>query len=224
MKDLQAVDHVTDLHARRRSSRRRSAAMLEGSHDGRFWFRLASIPPQPPRGAGGRRVRPHDACASTRGNYTGFTTWQQVVDLSEERQADRAGRPRQLALERARRRTKTAKEPHAVIWHGKFVQPQAAACGSRRRAGTARPWWSTASWSCRWARRTRTVDVWLDRGTHDLTIFAATADASDGPIGARGPREDHNAAAGGLGAVPRRRLRSDAARRQAGPGPQVRRW
>ena len=38
----------------------------------------------------------------------------------------------------------------------------------------------------------RTVDVWLDRGTHDLTIFAATV-AANQPIGATRAREDHNA-------------------------------
>jgi TolA-binding protein len=39
----------------------------------------------------------------------------------------------------------------------------------------------------------RTVDVWLDRGTHDLTIFAAVGQAVQG-VGATRAREDHNAA------------------------------
>lgn len=189
MKDLRSVSHVTTAspdgkqHAPLRG-------YLEGSHDGRFWFRLASIPPQP-------QVEPvagEYAQMSMRlyaGNYLNLTQWQQVIDLSKN------GKPQeQAAVEQLSwvlpPDAEDAKKPHAVIFHGKFVQPKSGAVRFAVQAGLS-ALSIDRELHLPLAAGNRTVDVWLDRGTHDLTVFGAVAVASQAVTVTRA-REDYNAA------------------------------
>src|SRR5690606_11796704 len=74
MKDLRYVDRVTVVSPDP-TSRVPLRGELQGSHDGRFWFRIASQPPEPPLPP----LRFEDERMTQRvylGNHIGFKTWQ----------------------------------------------------------------------------------------------------------------------------------------------------
>lgn len=188
MKDLRTVDHVTistpdpNQHAPVRG-------MLEGSQDGRFWFRLAEIPTPLPL---------EDVAAESEemtarvyaGYYLNLTTWQQVVDLSKNGKPIEQETAEQLSWNRAADAPDAA-SPHAVLWHGKCVQPRDGAV--RFAVAAARSALAIdGSLELAFGDGPRTVDVWLARGTHNLTIFAALGAATQGAVVTRA-REDNNA-------------------------------
>jgi tetratricopeptide (TPR) repeat protein len=172
MKDLKRVDHVTisTPDAKQHSPVR---GLLEGSNDGRLWFRLASNPIEavtpPVVGEFGRMsLRTYDNY-----NATGFGNWAQVVELSKSGKPTKQAEVDQLSWTR----TPENKTPTALLWQGKVVQ---------QRAGAARftvPGDVTALMVDGYLALpvgpgNRTTDVWLDAGLHDLTIFAAAGPAT----------------------------------------------
>ena len=119
-----------------------------GSQDGQFWFRIASNPEREPAaklaGEFGQMTR-----RVYNGNHTDFTTWDQVVALIEERQADR-GRPSRAAPSGcAPEGDDELAKPFAV-----HLARQVRAAQSRRGSlpgerRQARPCTLDGSWSCR---------------------------------------------------------------------------
>ena len=189
MKDLRSVSHVrtSSPDGKQHTPVR---GYLEGSHDGRFWFRLASIPPQPaaPPVAGEYGQMTMRVYA---GNYLNYTQWQQVVDLSKNGKPIEEGPAEQLTWILPPD-AEEAKKPHAALFHGKFVQAKSGGVRLALQAGLSAVV-VDGDMKLALGPGARTVDVWLDRGTHDLTIFAATPAASQG-VSITRAREDHNAA------------------------------
>lgn len=187
MKDLRRVSRIrltspqADQHVPVRGT-------LMGSNDGRFWFRLASHPIEPPAApvsveTGRMTMRIYD------GNYTRYTNWDQIVSLGrngkpiEEREVDELLWKRDADSD-------DANEPHAAIWTGKFVQERDGAARFQVQ-GDRTALVIDGRLELPPAGGTRTVDVWLPRGLHDLTVFSATS-AATRPMSALLARADHN--------------------------------
>ncbi len=145
---------------------------LYGSQDGQFWFRIASQPARPEampvQGEYGRMKR-----RVFGGNYTNYTTWDQVVTMTNNATPlDESEVDELLYTPEPNENDKTP--PFAVVWHGKLVQPRAGSARIRVD-GVVTAVAVDGQLELELGPGNRTVDVWLDRGTHDLTIFAAGA-------------------------------------------------
>ncbi len=187
MKDLRYVDRVTAVSPDP-TSRVPLRGDLQGSHDGRFWFRIASNPPEPPI----TPLRFEEERMTQRvylGNHTGFDQWEDVVNLAAN--SEPIAVQAVDALQWQLPQTDENNRHHSVIWHGKFVQHRA---GAVRFAvdGVKTALAINGRLELALGPGGRTVDVWLDRGTHDLTIFAATNNPQQG-VRATRAREDHDA-------------------------------
>jgi len=154
---------------------------LLGSQDGEFWFRIAGHPEREPAvplaGESAQMTRSVYA-----GNHTGFTTWDQVVSLSKN------GKPfQQEPVETLQWQRPTddenVEQPYTVMWRGKFVQPRSGAVRIQVQ-GTKTALLADGLLELPLGPGGRTVDLWLDAGTHDLAIFAASQ-AGNQPVEAR---------------------------------------
>ena len=132
MKDLKPVSRVTisSPDAKLQSPVR---GELRGSHDGKFWFRIASQPPLPasenlPGEFGPMSVRVYS------GDFTGVTgsLWSHLVDLVKNGKPVEQANVEQLNWKLAPDSPDAAK-PFAVIWQGKLVQAKSGAAHRRRR-------------------------------------------------------------------------------------------
>lgn len=192
-KDLRRVSRVTlstpsaDRHAPVRGE-------LLGSDDGRFWFHLASNPPQQAAAAvvekSGRMTR-----YLFSGNQTRLTSWGQIVNLVRD------GTPfvePEAVEELTWSRPEDAENPKrqnaafAAVWDGKFVRERAGAVRFRS-AGQLTAIAVDGRLELPIGPGGRSVDVWLESGTHDLTIFAATSNGQNG-VSADLAEADHNSA------------------------------
>jgi TolA-binding protein len=147
---------------------------LLGSQDGEFWFRIASQPARAP----GTPVAEEFGKMTRRvfnGNYTNYTTWAQVVALATTGTAADEAEVDELSWSRDPD-AENAKKPYAVVWHGKLLQQQSGAARIRV-SGAVTAMTIDGQLEMPLARGARTVDVWLSRGLHDLTIFAAAGNS-----------------------------------------------
>jgi len=176
MKDLRLVTRVK-LFSPDPNSQVPVRGTLEGSHDGRFWFRIASQPPEPlvdpVAGEFGQFTQ-----RVYLGNYLNYTTWKEVVTLTKNGKAVEEQKVDALAFKRAAEHEDAAKA-HAIVWHGKFAQPRSGAVRFQVK-GPLNALSINGRLELPLGKNTRTVDVWLDRGTHDLTIFTATNVGTNG--------------------------------------------
>ncbi len=149
---------------------------LLGSNDGEFWFRLASHP-EPLKAANlfddykamRRRVYA--------GNFTGFTTWDQVKQLAKSNKpSEEEDVANGLTWSRADD-AEDSKNPYGVIWYGKLVQPKSGAARIQIQ-GVTTALAIDGVQEMPLGPGNRTVDVWLDKGLHDVTIFAAVNQAT----------------------------------------------
>jgi len=148
---------------------------LQGSYDGEFWFRLAAYP---------NLIEAQDVADEFsqmtqrvfRGNYTSYTTWQQIVNLArnskpvEESKVDLL----QWARDPDDEDSNTA---HAVVWFGKFVQPEDGAIRFAV-AGAKTALSVDGILELSPGRGGRGVDLWLKKGVHELTIFSAVSNGT----------------------------------------------
>ena len=190
MKDLRTVDHVL-FESPKPDQQIAVRGELQGSNDGRFWFALGANPGLP---AGENVAGEYGAMTRSvyEGTYTNYTEWSQVVNLSKNIKPLEQVKvfdlsyaiPEDKTDERIRHR------PHAVIYHGKFVQARAGAArlqvtGSRTALAI------DGRLELPLGDSNRTADVWLEAGTHDLTVFTATAQ-NQPTVNVAIAREDHN--------------------------------
>jgi TolA-binding protein len=158
---------------------------LRGSEDGEFWFRIASYPDQPALPTLGDAGRMKQKVYN--GDFTNYTTWEQIAALWKNNKAVEEADAEQLRWVRPAEQEDSAKR-FAVLWHGKLVQPRTGAVrfqvnGQRTAlAIDGREELSPAAGS-------RSADVWLTAGTHDVTIFAASS-AGQTPVEALVARAD----------------------------------
>ncbi|MEE2707550.1 MAG: tetratricopeptide repeat protein, partial [Planctomycetota bacterium] len=145
---------------------------LFGSQDGQFWFRIASQPARPPapRVVGDakhmtRRIYP--------GGYTNYTNWDQVVALTKD--VTPAGEEEVNELSWKSQPDEDGKFPaFAVVWHGTLVQPRSGAARIRVQ-GAVTGLAVDGKLEMPVGKGTQSVDLWLDRGPHELTIFSASS-------------------------------------------------
>ncbi|NQV25697.1 MAG: tetratricopeptide repeat protein [Rhodopirellula sp.] len=171
MKNLQTVSRVR-IHTPRADENKPVRGELQASYDGEFWYRVAAHPqiPNAPRVGeadyGAMQYRVYKE------NGTRFTSWQQILNLAQGEPLSRGEvTDGQLIWQRPEDEEGRSKY-YSVVWFGKFVQP---------RAGAVR--FSIQGYRTALAVNdrlemepgvgNRTADVWLEAGTHDLTIFAA---------------------------------------------------
>ena len=190
LKDLKTVSRVivstprTDINAPVRGE-------LLGSQDGEFWFRLAGypyradvrVPEIETSGPMEQRVY--------RGYYLNYSSWSQIANVLQNT------KPRQKESVETLNWSipigeKGAKNAHAVIWHGTFVQPADGAVRLRINAVNSA---MVVDGQLELApkRGVRTIDLWLKQGAHKLTVFAAT-DRASRPVSVAMARADFRSA------------------------------
>ena len=169
MKDLKRTDRVTvwTPDPKRNAPIRMT---IEGSDDGRLWFRLASTHPdakvQPVAG----EVGPMTARIFEGTDAHGYSNWDQVVALTKNVKPTLEGKAADLFW--TRQPDDKAKRPAAAVWHGKVVQPKS---GPVRVAvlGEKSAVMVDGRLELPVGPGNRTIDVYLDAGTHAVTLFAA---------------------------------------------------
>jgi TolA-binding protein len=159
---------------------------IYGSQDGTFWFRITSNPVREPAAKLAAEYGQMTRRVFT-GNHTGFTTWDQVVALSKNTKPFDEAPADQLQWVRPEG-TEDAEKPYTVLWQGKFIQQKPSAVRFMVRGNTT-ALQIDGMLELEVAPGSRTVDVWLDAGPHDLAIFSASA-AGNQPVEAQLVRSD----------------------------------
>ncbi|HEY3787936.1 MAG TPA: tetratricopeptide repeat protein, partial [Urbifossiella sp.] len=169
MKDLKKTDKVTiwTPDAKQNAPIRMT---LEGSDDGRLWFRLASTHPDAKTAFVAGDIGPMTARIFEGTDATGFTTWDQVVALTKNVKPTVDAKAADLFW--TRQPDDKAKRPTAIVWNGKLVQ---AKSGAARFAihGEKTAIMVDGRLEMPVGINGRFADVYLDAGTHAVTIFTA---------------------------------------------------
>ena len=170
MKDLHSISRAK-FFVPQNEENRPVRATLKASYDGEYWYRVAGHPAVPEAlpvsdDYGRMRYRIFE------GNATNYTTWQQVQSLASGQPVEE-GEVADGQLQWDRPETPGEKpRPAAVVWYGKFVQPRPGAVRFVVRGyRTAMAIGGRLEIPVR--QGDQQVDVWLERGIHDFTIFSA---------------------------------------------------
>ncbi len=169
MKDLKTTDRVTlwTPDARQNAPIRMT---LEGSEDGRLWYRLAATQPDAKVAPIALESKQMTARFYDGVNGVGFQTWDQVVALTKN--AKPTTEAKAIDLFWARSPEEKAKKPTVAVWHGKVVQAKAGAARFLV-SGETTAIVVDGKLELPPGKGGRHADVYLDSGTHDITIFAA---------------------------------------------------
>lgn len=170
MKDLRTISRAK-FFVPQSDGNKPVRAALKVSYDGEFWYQVASHPAIPlatpvSDNYGAMRYRMFAE------NAIGYTSWQQVLNLaSGQPVAEGDVTDGQLVWDRP-----TDEESRqnfaSMIWYGKFVQPRPGAVRFEVQGFcTALALNGRLETAVR--QGNQSVDVWLEAGLHDLTIFAA---------------------------------------------------
>jgi TolA-binding protein len=194
MKDLREISRVR-FYSPDPSNQAPVRAHLQGSHDGRFWFTLINYPmrstsPSVKGEFGPMTQRVYSVRSAV------FGSWNQVVDMTgtlepvEQAKAEAlAWAPSEEAAAAKRKRAA------AVVWQGKFLQLRDGAVRfTINGVSTALMIDGKLEIPVKKVKKVvggSTVDVWLESGVHDLTIFATTHGANG--VTALRARENTNA-------------------------------
>ncbi len=196
LKALRPVDSIT-LSTPEPAKQTLTQFTLQGSHDGRFFYRLASFPtPKPPalpkfaNGPMTRRVWKLD-----RGE---FESWEQVVEWTGKHEALETKPAEQLTWKLEGEKADKDESTYGVLWTGTFLQPRP---GAVRFAMTGQQTallvngrlelWKKSAVN---AATPPMVDVWLPRGAHQLCLLSLTRRGSLGLAVSRA-RENPNVSA-----------------------------
>ena len=168
MKDLKPVSRVS-FATPDASNNTPIHAELRGSNDGEFWFRLAGYPEIQTAA-----LAANEYGRMTRRVYKGkayqFTNWSQVVDLGTNRSPDKTDEVDELFWEQPE---DDSKQPYGILWTGKFVQPRDGALRiSVKGFSTAVAVDGVLQAPIK--RGNQSVDLFLNQGAHDLTVFSTT--------------------------------------------------
>ncbi|MCE9534338.1 MAG: tetratricopeptide repeat protein, partial [Planctomycetes bacterium] len=173
MKNLKRTDRVTvwTPNAQQNAPIRMT---LEGSDDHRLWFRLATTHPEPKILPVAGEFGPMKARIYEGVNAVGFTTWDQVVNLTKNTQPTIESKAVDLFW--TRQPDEKPRRATAIVWNGKVVQ---AKSGAARFAVTGDTTALVVDGKLELpiGKNGRFADVFLDAGTHDVTIFAAASPA-----------------------------------------------
>lgn len=150
---------------------------LQGSHDGVFWFTLAAQPAQQRAELPAAQIGAMTQRVYT-GDHTAYTTWAQIVTLGRTGKAVSEKNATELAWQ-IELGQPGANLPHAVLWHGKLVQPQDGAM-RLEIAGDRVALAIDGKLELAPAVGPKSADVWLKAGVHDVAIFAASKTGQKG--------------------------------------------
>jgi TolA-binding protein len=191
MKDLKIIDHVT-ISAPKADQQYAVRGEIEASNDGRFWFKVASQPAQP-TAANVADTYAKMTRSVFEGSYTNYTTWEQVVALMKNNKPIEQTTVNEISFiaPNTAEEGNVRQRAHAAVWHGKFVQQRDGAARITL-AGSRTALAIDGRLELPLGDNNRFADVWLEKGTHDLTIFSATANNAPS-AGAKIAREDHSA-------------------------------
>ena len=169
MKDLKKTDKVT-IWTPDPKQNAPIRMTLEGSDDGRLWFRLAATHPDakivPVAGdVGAMTARIFEGT-----DATGYTTWDQVVALTKNVKPTIDAKAADLFWTRLP--DDKAKRPTAIVWHGKVIQAKSGAARFVVQ-GEKTAIMVDGRLELSVGPDGRFADVYLDAGTHAVTIFTA---------------------------------------------------
>lgn len=150
---------------------------LRASYDGEFWFRAAGHPALPeatsPVEYGAMQYRIVT-------NAHEYTTWAQVAALIKGTTDANKSSVENGVLSVVRPAADSEEsfpKNFGVVWFGKFVQPRAGAVrfgANGHRSAIA----VDGALQLDFGPGNRTCDVWLEKGTHDLTVYASGVTAT----------------------------------------------
>jgi TolA-binding protein len=170
MKDLRTISRAK-FFVPQNDENKPVRAALQASYDGEFWYRVAAHPPI----AEANPVTETYSAMRYRmfsGNATGYTTWQQVLNLAKGQPIEE-GQVTEGQLNWTRpENDEDGPKYLSMIWYGKFVQPRSGAVRFQVR-GFRTALALDGHLELELGQGNQTIDVWIDKGVHDLTIFAA---------------------------------------------------
>ncbi|MCZ2340910.1 MAG: tetratricopeptide repeat protein [Bacteroidales bacterium] len=173
MKDLKHTDRVT-VWTPQADSNAPVRMTLEGSDDGRLWFRLAATQADPPTESvagpfGQMTTRIYEGTNAYR-----FDKWQQVVALTKNTSPTTTGKTADLFWTRNPDENPKEAKGVAIVWSGKLVQTKTGAARIHV-SGNLTAIMVDGRLELPLGPGNRAADLFLDAGTHDLTIFSAVA-------------------------------------------------
>ena len=186
LKDLRPVSKV-NVHTPDVERQAPVRMQVEGSTDGRFWYKLAEFPVAPEASKIGEPV----------GRMTQYVykirndpnTWSELVQMVERESP--ASKQEVVDLNwKPEEADKKSRDSYPVLWLGKFVQEKAG--GVRFViSGTRTAMMVNGHLLQPMVNAATTVDVYLDRGIHELAFFALAAPNGRG-VSVKLAREDLN--------------------------------
>tara|TARA_Y100001934_G_scaffold82133_2_gene101859 strand:+ start:1126 stop:8880 length:7755 start_codon:yes stop_codon:yes gene_type:complete len=150
---------------------------LLGSYDGEFWFRLSSFPRR-------TQVRGFSENISgiqqlvVMGDHRSYREWNQVLTLAANQSDEFTAVENELIVQQEIAEDEKA-VARSVLWSGLFNMERSAAVRFRVQGNTT-GLAVDGILELPLSNGTRTVDVWLDKGTHQLQAFSAFANQQQG--------------------------------------------
>lgn len=170
MKDLQTINRARFSIPQTEEKYAPVRGELQASYDGEFWFTVAAHPAVPQaidvaEQFGSMQYRVYS------GNVYAYTTWAQVVNLVQKGEPIEKGEVADGMLRWEKPETDDAPRTFGVVWFGKFIQPREGAVRFQVR-GNKTALSLDGQLRLDVGPGNRTVDVWLKKGVHQLTIFS----------------------------------------------------
>ena len=157
---------------------------IQGSYDGEYWFRVATYPAQAPlKGVADEYVGINRRVYE--GDYRSYRDWNQVLNLVSTGTpvADEPGFEEFGDLDwnkdAIEEDEKVVDPAHAVVWHGLLTADRAGAVRIRVEGETT-ALLVDGVMELALNAGARNVDVWLEKGQHEITVFAACSKGSTG--------------------------------------------
>ena len=171
---------------------------IRGSHDGRFWYELARYPAAVEAKDMGIAKGPMTRRVYLAPGNVHFHDWEALTNRLEGRQPEETEEVEELEWsldpEIAEEGGKPAKTPCVVAWSGLYAQPKASATRFQVTADNAAIMVDgklVLAADAKSVRKSRSVDVFLEPGAHELTILAYVTNLQQGATVTRA-RENPN--------------------------------
>lgn len=171
MKDLKHTDKVT-VWTPKADANAPVRMTLEGSDDGRLWFRLATTQVDPPAEPVAGEFGQMTARIYEGTNAHRFDKWQQIVALTKNTTPTTTGKVADLFWTRNPDENPKEAKATAIVWSGKLVQAKTGAARIHV-SGNLTAIMVDGRIELSLGPGNRTADLFLDAGTHDVTIFTA---------------------------------------------------
>jgi TolA-binding protein len=171
MKDLQTINRARFSVPQTEENYTPIRGELQASYDGEFWFTVAAHPAIPQATDVSESFAQMEYRVYSGNIYT-YTTWAQVVNLVQKGEPIEHGKVADGMLRWEKPETDDAPRAFGVVWFGKFIQPREGAVRLQVR-GNKTALAIDNQLHLDVGPGNRTVDVWLKKGIHQITIFSA---------------------------------------------------